>query len=219
MFEKQGWHLIFLLFILTGVAFLAQGQALAGSLWGLSTVTWLWLAIAVPVFHQILVVLLWRGQLYHGWMTNTFGERGFFIFKIAFTLLFVLRPVTVLLLGLSNFRTLTCPPGVMVTLGIILLFPFGFTMLSVVRYFGLDRAYGIDHFDLETYRAQPLVREGMFRYTENAMYKFGFLILWSLAFFTSSRAALLAAAFNHLYIWVHYYFTELPDMAHIYGKR
>jgi hypothetical protein len=32
-----------------------------------------------------------------------------------------------------------------------------------------------------------------------------------------SQAALLAALFNHLYIWVHYYSTELPDIRHIYG--
>jgi len=30
-------------------------------------------------------------------------------------------------------------------------------------------------------------------------------------------AALAVALFNHLYIWVHYYATELPDMARIYG--
>ena len=58
----------------------------------------------------------------------------------------------------------------------------------------------------------------MFKYTDNAMYKFGFLILWSIALFTLSKAALLAAAFNHLYIWVHFYFTELPDIRQIYGE-
>jgi len=29
--------------------------------------------------------------------------------------------------------------------------------------------------------------------------------------------ALLLAGFNHLYIWVHYYCTEKPDMERIYG--
>ncbi|MGH8650439.1 MAG: hypothetical protein ACREUP_14225 [Burkholderiales bacterium] len=33
-----------------------------------------------------------------------------------------------------------------------------------------------------------------------------------------SPAALGAALFNHLYIWVHYYSTELPDMKRIYGE-
>ena len=36
--------------------------------------------------------------------------------------------------------------------------------------------------------------------------------------FAVSLAALAAAAFNHLYIWVHFYFTELPDIRFIYGE-
>ena len=35
--------------------------------------------------------------------------------------------------------------------------------------------------------------------------------------FGVSSLALVAAAFNHLYIWVHYWSTERPDMARIYG--
>ena len=101
---------------------------------------------------------------------------------------------------------------------VILLIPGIYTMYSVVHYFGMDRAYGIDHFDT-SYRDKPFVKQGMFKYTDNAMYKFGFLILWSLALFTLSKAALLAGAFNHLYIWVHFYFTELPDLRHIYSGQ
>ena len=37
--------------------------------------------------------------------------------------------------------------------------------------------------------------------------------------YASSQAALLAAAFNHAYIWVHYFCTELPDMKRIYGDQ
>jgi hypothetical protein len=92
-------------------------------------------------------------------------------------------------------------------------------MYSVFHYFGIDRAYGEDHFRPASYKNRPFVRQGMFRYTDNAMYKFGFLILWAIALVCLSKAALLAATFNHLYIWVHYYFTELPDIKHIYGSR
>ena len=41
---------------------------------------------------------------------------------------------------------------------------------------------------------------------------------WILGLVFLSQAALLAAMFNHLYIWVHYYSTEKPDMRLIYGK-
>ena len=48
------------------------------------------------------------------------------------------------------------------------------------------------------------------------MYTFGFLAAWIPGFMWLSSAALLSALFSHLYIWVHYYCTELPDMQHIY---
>ena len=41
--------------------------------------------------------------------------------------------------------------------------------------------------------------------------------LWGIALFAGSLAALAAALFQHAYIWVHYYCTEAPDMALIYG--
>jgi hypothetical protein len=217
MFEKQGWHLFFLANLLAGVVALARGDMLTGSLWSISTQAWLWIAIAVPVLHQIFVWLFWRLELHHGLITSWFGESGFTIYKVGFTILFAVRPISILLLGISNYDTLTCPPALMYAAAVILLIPGIYTMYSVVHYFGMDRAYGIDHFD-PSYRDKPFVKQGMFKYTDNAMYKFGFLILWSIALFTMSKAALLAAAFNHLYIWVHFYFTELPDIRFIYGE-
>ena len=35
----------------------------------------------------------------------------------------------------------------------------------------------------------------------------------------ASKLALIAAAFQAVYIWVHYYATEKPDMAFIYRKQ
>jgi hypothetical protein len=87
----------------------------------------------------------------------------------------------------------------------------------VKRYFGLTRAFGIDHFDA-FYRSLPFVRKGIFRFTRNGMYVYGFLILWVPALWFASLAALSVALFNHLYIWVHYFATELPDIRRIYGQ-
>ncbi len=218
MFTKQGWHYLSLGGLLTGVAVLARNNMLTGQLWGIGTQIWFWIAIAVPVAHQVIVWLIWRGQLYHNWMKNIFGENGFLVFKIIFTILFVARPISILLLGISNYNTLGCPPVLMYIVAAILLIPFGYTMYSVAHYFGIDRAYGIDHFEPEKYLNTSFVKQGVFKYTGNAMYKFGFLILWSIALFTLSKAALLAAVFSHLYIWVHFYFTELPDIRHIYSE-
>jgi len=218
MFEKQGWHYLILLLLLVSVAALAQGDVLTGQLWGISSQTWLWIAVAVPVVHQIFVWLFWRLELHHGLITRWFGESGFPIYKIGFTILFAARPISILLLGISNYGTLACPPALMYGVAVILLIPFVYSMYSVFHYFGIDRAYGIDHFEPETYRNKTFVKQGMFKYTDNAMYKFGFLILWSIALFTLSKTALLAVVFNQIYIWVHFYFTELPDIRRIYGE-
>ena len=84
-----------------------------------------------------------------------------------------------------------------------------------MRYFGHARAFGADHFD-ESYRGAPLERRGVFRFTSNAMYVFGLLVLWLPGLLLSSMAALSVALFHHLYIWVHYHCTEKPDMIRIY---
>lgn len=219
MFEKQTQHYLLLIVLLLGVYFLAAGDVLAGQLWGLSTQTWLWVAVAVPVLHQVIVALLWRAELYHRKMTEWFGDRAFSVFKGIFTLLFIGRPVSLILLGISNRGTLTLPPLLAYAIAVLLLLPFAYTMYSVFHYFGIDRAYGEDHFKPVAYQNKSFVKQGMFKYADNAMYKFGFLVLWAIGLVFLSKAALLAAAFSHLYIWVHFYFTELPDIKYIYGTQ
>ena len=86
------------------------------------------------------------------------------------------------------------------------------------RYFGMARAAGADHFDAR-YRDMPLVDKGIFRFTNNGMYAFAFLVFWAIAIGFGSLAALAIAAFSHAYIWVHFYATETPDMDFLYGSR
>jgi len=219
MFEKQGQHYFLLIGLLLGVYLLALGDVLSGQLWGINTQSWLWIAVAIPVLHQTMVTLLWRTELYHRKLTERFGEKAFPIYKVLFTILFVGRPISLILLGISNANTLNLNPVISYMIAVILFVPFAYTMYSVVHYFGIDRAYGADHFDPSLYKNRPFVKRGMFKYTNNAMYKFGFLGLWMIGFAFLSKAALLVAAFNHLYIWIHFYFTELPDIKHIYSDQ
>ncbi len=44
------------------------------------------------------------------------------------------------------------------------------------------------------------------------------MILYLPGLLLLSKAALAVALFNDIYIWVHYYCTERPDMETIYGK-
>ncbi|HSG41587.1 MAG TPA: methyltransferase [Anaerolineales bacterium] len=217
MFKMQGYHYSLLILLLAGVYFLATDDLLTGRLWGIDTHIWFWIAVGDAVVHQIIVTLLWRAELYHQKMTEWFGDQAFLVYKVIFTILFVGRPITLILLAISNANTLNLNPAIAYLLAVVLFIPVAYTLYSVIHYFGLNRAFGEDHFNPEKYRNMPFVKQGMFKYTDNAMYKFAFLILWALAIVFQSKAALLVAAFSHIYIWVHFYFTELPDIEYIYG--
>ena len=219
IFEKQGWHLAALLVLGSSAASLIQSNDYrAGSLLGIATPTWFWLAILIPILHQIFVLLVWRLELYGGWVSKTFGPSSFQIYGIIFSILFFLRPVSILLLGLANHGSQPLSWPWRIGLSLALFLPAAYLGYSVMHYFGYARALGADHFD-ESYRNLPMVTEGIFKYTSNGMYLYGFLLLWAIAVLTASKAALATAAFNHIYIWVHYYTTEKPDMETIYGDH
>lgn len=216
LFTRQLQHVLALCLLLAALWFFLDEMALRGAWLGLTTPIWLLIAILVPIAHQLYVWYIWRQQLLFGNIAKWWGANGFFIYTIGFTILFVSRLLVIIGLAVANRNTLAMPPLLAYGVAVLCLLPALYLFYSVRTYFGFKRAYGIDHFD-PSYRTMPFVRGGIFRFTSNAMYVFGFLILWVPGFLLLSKAALLAAAFNHLYIWVHYYCTELPDIRYIYG--
>jgi hypothetical protein len=221
MFERQLQHYLLLATLLVGagVAMSQSDRLLVGQFAGIPTGTWLVIALTVPILHQLYVWFVWRAELHHGLISRWFGtEKGFRYYTVGFYLLFLSRPISIFLVALSNRGSLDLNPLVAIPLAAVLFMPWLYVQYSIRKYFGMDRAMGLDHFD-PSYRDQPFVREGIFRYTDNAIYTFAFLIFWILGLVFFSQAALLAALFNHLYIWVHYYCTELPDIYAIYGKK
>jgi len=217
IFEKQRHHFLALALLLAVTFLPLEGDFLAGQFLGLSTLAWFMVAIAVPIIHQVYVWLIWRLELHFSLISRTFGEAGFLYYAVGFTILFVSRLIAIILLAISNRDTLPLNPTLAFLLSFVLFIPALYLFYSVRTYFGFKRAYGIDHFD-QTYRHKPFVKAGIFRWTDNAMYVFGFLILWIPGLLLFSKAALLVAFFNHAYIWVHFYFTELPDIRRIYGS-
>lgn len=173
-----------------------------------------WIAIALPVVHQVFVWLAWRLELGSSAISQTIGFRTYLVL---FFLLLSGRVVSVLALAWIDRGSLNIPilPRASATavLGLLWLY----TAYSVERYFGFVRAAGADHFD-PSYREMPLVRDGIFRFMNNGMYVFGFLVLWALAVGFNSVAALLATVFSHAYVWVHFYATEKPDMDYLYSS-
>jgi len=174
-----------------------------------------WLSVAIPIVHQLFVWLAWRCQLRSGVTQKVLGFRGYLVI---FFILFGSRFVSLLALAWVDRGSLQWPATLrIVVTGVLLLFGV-YAMFSVMRYFGLARAAGADHFDA-TYRDLPLVKQGIFQYTNNGMYLYAFGLFWAIALGLDSSAALVVAAFSHAYIWVHFYSTEEPDMRYIYAAN
>ncbi len=179
---------------------------------------WVWslVAIAVPILHQQWVWLFWRLELSSSWFTRHWGFRlGFGVYAVGFMFMFAGRLVALIPVGIASKGSLGLPVWLTCGAAALITVPVAYLAWSVGRYFTISRALGIDHFD-KTYNV-PFERRGIFRYTNNGMYIYGFLFLYYPGLLYASEQALLIALFNHLYIWTHYFFTERPDMEVIYG--
>jgi hypothetical protein len=150
-----------------------------------------WIAVAFPICHQIFVWIAWRLELRSSAVSRTLG---FGPYLAIFFVLFAGRFVSLVALGWMDFGTLLAPsPSLQITLTCLLALPGIYALYSVARYFGLKRAAGADHF-FDSYRSKPLVKEGIFRFTDNGMYVFAFLLFW-----------------------VHFFTVEKPDMKFLYA--
>jgi hypothetical protein len=219
IFERQWLHAAGLIVLLAACHWAAQAGAVReGGLWGLTSLAWYWIAILTAVLHQVYVWLCWRIELHGKGLTRRLGSAAFPAFAFGFAAIGIARVITVFLLAFADRDSVAADPVALKIAAVVALLPALYLFYSVKRYFTFRRAFGADHFDPE-FRRMPFVRAGIFRFTSNAMYVFGFLLLWVPALWWASAAALVVALFNHLYIWVHYFATERPDIERIYGKQ
>lgn len=214
--EGQPQHLLMLALMLCGAAYLLDGTGSRGSFLGMGSLGWAWLSIWLAVLHQLVVAFAFRMQLHRAFFTRLFGDKDFAIWRAIFLPLLVARPVTLLITAILDAGSLELWRAGEIVIGTALVLPAAYTMYSVKRYFTIRRATGGDHFR-ERYLTMPMVREGAFRWSDNSMYSFGFLGLWGIALVAGSWQALVAAFFQHAYIWVHMYTVEVPDMRWLYG--
>ena len=218
VFEKQGEHLLMIALLLAGAGWATRiPGVLEGSHRGIPTSKWFWWSITEPIVHQVWVWLCWRLELHYKALSNSLGDWGFRIYAIGFAIASFFRFYTIVGLGLANRGSLDISQTLLNVLALVMSIPTIYLFYSVGRYFSYQRALGADHFD-ESYRTKPLERRGIFRFTRNGMYIYGFFSIWIPGLLLASKAALLSAAFSHIYIWVHYYCTEKPDMGRIYGQ-
>jgi hypothetical protein len=174
-----------------------------------------WIAVAFPVVHQIFVWLAWRLELSSSATSRTIGFGGY---VALFFLLFGGRFVSLFALAWTDRGSLQLHDTPRIVTTVVLTVLGVYAMYSVMRFFGMARAAGADHFD-PRYRSMSLVKEGIFRFTDNGMYLYAFFLFWAIAVGFNSSAALAVAAFSHAYIWVHFYATEKPDMDYLYSSE
>ena len=177
--------------------------------------TGFWISVSFPIVHQVFVWMAWRLELLSAARSRTIGFRGY---VAGFFLLFGGRFLSLFALAWMDRGSLQLQvlPRIVVTVTLTVLGVYA--MYSVMRFFGMARAAGADHFD-PRYRSMPFVREGIFRFASNGMYLYAFLLFWAIAVGFNSSAALTVAAFSHAYIWVHFYATEKPDIDFLYSSR
>lgn len=217
MLEYQIWHLLAAgLMLLVGRLYVQGGAVLQGAFLGLSASFWFWAGLWLAIAHQALVMLVWRSQLHFQWITQRFGERGFGYYGRAFGLVSFGRFLSVFALSIATRGTLDANLWLLNGLGVLFIALVVWLMVSVLRYFGIERALGGDHF-YDKYRQIGLVRRGIFKYVRNGMYLVGLLMLWVPGLLLASEAGLLQGLLGHAFIWAHYFFTEKPDMLRIYG--
>ena len=183
----------------------------------LTSYNWAVLSIGLAILHQIIVALGFRLQLYCNLLTRMFGAADMRIWAAIFMPLLVVRPITIIIIGWTGITPITAMRIPELIFGFALIALAIWAMHSVLVYFTLRRAFGGDHFRDEI-AEMPMVNQGAFKYTSNAMYGVVFLGFWGIALAFGSWNALVVAFFQHGYIWVHMYCTEAPDMRRIYGS-
>lgn len=219
LLKYQLFHLLAYI-IIGAILFIStiQFRAVNNVLWGLSAFQWIIFSWIFAGLHQLWILLFWRLELYYGKISAYLGKAGFTIYRIGFIVFGCLRLLPIIPVSISSARAMALPLYITIPLMVIPL-PFiiwGF--YSVIAYFGINRAFGADHF-FAAYRHSSLEKWGIFKYIPNTMYTVILLVLYHPGLFWQSIPGLIAALAHHLFVWCHYFFTEKPDMREIYGKE
>ncbi len=102
IFGYQIWHLVsvIILIIVTQKLISINYDTTNGELWGVNSKVWFWMAIAIPIFHQVYVWIIWRLELYNNTFTSRYGlQKAFKVYSAGFSLLFVSRLIFIIILN------------------------------------------------------------------------------------------------------------------------
>jgi len=218
-FTNQGYHLG--AFLAVGALLYLAGATLPGGerpLWGLAVRDWVLVSWGLAGLHQGWVLFFWRMELHFGKISAWLGRGGFLVYRIGFVLVAGARLLLLIPISHATARTAAIPDTLAVGLIVATTPPILWGLHSVLFRFGLNRAFGADHFD-PAFRGALLETRGIFRYVPNAMYTVVLLAIYHPGLLWHSGLGLVAAAAHHALVWCHYFCTERPDMREIYGPR
>ncbi len=75
-------------------------------LWGIGARNWACMTIAVALFHQSMVAVVWRLQLVFGVMSRLFGDRALRLWGAMFLPFLLARPLLLLAAGIADANSL-----------------------------------------------------------------------------------------------------------------
>ncbi len=219
IFEKQEWHFVLLALLVVSInAILAFFPVyFTGQFWGLHAKTWLWIGVIAAILQQLYVMIIWRTQLETAWITTTLPPLGYIAYYIDYAMMLTARLGAIALAAAANRDVLLIPDQARWITVLAPGIPAAWLVHSIIKYYGFKRLAGADRFET-AYRDLSWTRKGIFRLVPNAIYICGPLGLYIPGILLASPASLLLALFNHIYLWIHYYCTELPDIKRIYGS-
>ncbi len=218
LLRKQEWHLVILalLLALTNAALNFYPQYFFGEFWGISTRSWLWAGVLAAILHQFYIVVVLRSELETRWITTNAPRLGYLAYMADYSILMVLRVAIIIASGLANKEVLTITAANRLLFIAVLAIPFLWTLYLLARSGNFKQVAGEDYFKPEQDSESNQALENKIRSTAVAVYALGALGLYIPGIIFASPAALLLALFNHLYLWVHHFCTELPDREHLY---
>ncbi len=105
VFRYQIWHLVSVIILITITKHFISNNydIINGTLWGVNTQKWFWIAIAIPIIHQVYVWLIWRLELYKNTFSSHYGvKRAFRVYTIGFSILFISRLISIIILAVAG---------------------------------------------------------------------------------------------------------------------
>ena len=216
--RRQEWHLVILalLLALVNAAVNFYPQFFTGEFWGIGARSWLWLGVMAAVLHQVYIVVVLRTELETRWLTTNVPRLGYLAYLADYTVLLLLRLGILFIAALANRDMLGVTETNRLVLALALAIPCIWALYQLVKGDGLKCLVGADYFNLGNEQDDPdEASEQYFRSTATTVYALGALGLYIPGVIFDSPAALLLALFNHLYIWVHHFSTELPDRPYL----